>query len=117
MAGMVRNDAGRFLVRGQFVEAQTRMEPVERVVPGPAMGSRSVVPLGADGLVLTTVSAFDTDFESAYLAVADTRLSRIGEWQQGDRLDVCEVTVERAEGRERDCLVVVRAEIAGPDLT
>ena len=107
VASSIRADAGRFLVRGQFVKAQMHMEPVERVVSVAAMGSGSVVPLGADGLVLTTTSGFTTDFGNAYLAVAVTHIVRVGEWELGEGLDVREVTVERAAGRERDYRAMV----------
>ena len=110
LAGTVRGDAGRLLDQGQFVEARTRMEPVERLASvGDGDGYQgSIVPLGTDGLVLTTASSFQTDFGNSYLAVAASRVVGLGEgWELARGLDVREVVVKRAGGRERDCRVLV----------
>ena len=69
------------------------------------------VPLGADGLVLTTASSFETDFGNSYLAVAVSRVVGLGEgWEPASGIDMRGVTVERAGGRERDCRVLVGVE-------
>jgi len=38
------------------------MEPLERVVSVGDVNAGSVVPLGTDGLILTTTCSFETDF-------------------------------------------------------
>ena len=111
VVGSIRADAGRLLVRGQFVEARTHMEPAERVVSvGGRDGGRhsgSTVSLGTDGLVLTTASSFETDFGNRYRAIAVSRIVSLGEgWKPASGLDVREVTVQRAGGREWDCRVI-----------
>ena len=89
------------------------MEPVERVVSVGAVRS-GVVPLGADGMALTTTSGFETDFGNAYLGVAVTRVVGLPERSDGSdgsnapRSSV--VTIEQAGGRERNCRVVVGGE-------
>ncbi len=114
MASSIRADAGRLLVRGQFVEGRMRTEPVERVVTVGEVGSGSTVPLGADGRVLTTTYGFETDHGNGYLATAITRLTGIGEWELRDGSDARNVALERAEGRERDCRVMVVVEFCAP---
>jgi hypothetical protein len=110
VAAWIRADPAGLEIRGQFLEARTHLEPVERLVSGAEGYSGSTVPLGADGLVLTTASTFQTDHGAGYIAIAVSRVVGIGEWEPGNGLDVRSVTVERAGGRERDCRVMVRVE-------
>ena len=72
------------------------------------------MPIGADGLVLTTISSFEADVGNRRVAVAVSRVVGLGEaWKPASELGVRRVTVERAGGRERDCRVVVGVECGG----
>ena len=97
-------------LRGQFVEARTNLEPMERVTGVERVCLGSPVPLGSDGVVLTSTAAFQTSFGHEYLSVAVTRVVGLEGWQPVSGLDVREVIVERAGGRERDCRVMVGVE-------
>ena len=110
MASVVELVPGGLELRGQFRGAQTRMEPVERVVAVAEVGFGAVVPFGVDGLVLTTTSGFETDFGNGYQGVAVSRIVGLEGWEPASGLDVRRVTVERAGGRERDCRVLVGVE-------
>ncbi len=76
------------------------MESGERIssVGGECIGS--TIPFGADGLVLTTASSFETSFGSCYGFAALSRVVGLGEgWGAAGGLVMRRVDVERAGGR------------------
>lgn len=96
-------------------EARTRMESTENLVVVAEGYRGSTVPLGADGLVLATAGAFETDFGHGYLTVATSRLVGLPEgWVPADTPRLRTLTLERDGGRDGDHRVVWGMEIEGP---
>ncbi|MCP5024365.1 MAG: hypothetical protein GY930_21670 [bacterium] len=99
MAATIVAVPGGLQVRGQFRKARTRMEPVECIASVGEGKAGSTVPFGADGLVLTTASSFETSFGHCYLCVAVSRVVGLGEgWGMAGGLVVRKVTAERVGG-------------------
>ena len=98
-------------VRGQFLEARTNLEAMERMTRVESVRCGLGVPLGPEGVALTSTAAVETSFGHEYFSVAVSRVVGLGEgWYPASGLDVREVTVERAGGRERDHRVLLGVE-------
>lgn len=98
-------------IRGQFHQARTNLEADERVTTVERVCVGSPVPLDRDGAAFTSTAAFETSFGHEILAAVVSRVVGAREGRDPTAgVDVCEVTVERGRGRERDGRVLVGVE-------
>ena len=111
VASSIRADAGRLVVRGQFLHARTRLEPVERVTSVQRVLSTPPIVLGPDGVVVTSTAEFDGSFGNGYNGIAVTRAYGVlGLADGAGDPHSWAVAIERAGGCERDHRVLLRIE-------
>jgi hypothetical protein len=72
LASTISFDEGGITIRGQFVEARTRMEPTERAVTLADGYPCSAISIEDEAAVLTSAGRFETTFGNGYRFVAVT---------------------------------------------